>query len=87
MLRSSIRGTPTPIATPMPANGRSCETCTYFAPASDECRRSAPKHGTSTPTWPKVTPKSWCGEWQTDVPYADAAPYESMAAVPTVLLP
>lgn len=70
---------------------RACETCTYFEadPNRDqgECRRHAPKHGTTNAMWPTISKYAWCGEYDTrelaaaaptagsDTPYPQCYPY------------
>ena len=62
---------------------RACEACTYFEadPNRDqgECRRHAPKHGTTNTQWPIISKFAWCGDYlaQSTIDAADAQPYET----------
>ena len=59
----------------MPQAHRACETCAYFEadPNRDqgECRRHAPKHGTTNAMWPKISKYALCGEYRYDDPQPD----------------
>lgn len=55
--------------------GKHCDTCAFAQKREEfrqfDCRRRAPVHEkprqewqTVEPIWPRVTDRSWCGEWQ-----------------------